>query len=107
MNVVGTAIVGSACCWKELACPFVLLALLAPVLAFLPDSVRKLEILLETSCNRECHHCEFYLSPWRILPSHGAFQRQLRYGCLLTQREPQFLCTADANGLASRALQSG
>ncbi len=55
MNVVGTEMVGSACCWKELAWPFVLLVLLAPFLALLPDSVRKLEILLETSCNRQCH----------------------------------------------------
>ena len=52
MNVVGTDTVGSACCWNELAWPFVLPV---PDLALLPDSVRKLEILLETSCSRHCY----------------------------------------------------
>lgn len=55
MNVVGTETVGSACCWNELAWPFVLLALPVPDLALFPDSVRKLEILLETSCSRHCY----------------------------------------------------
>ena len=60
MNVVGTDTVGNACCWKELACPFVLLALLAPVLALLPDWVRKLEIPLETFCSR-LYHTDVYV----------------------------------------------
>ena len=56
MNVVGTDTVGSACCWKELAWPFVLPA--APDLALLPELVRKLATRLLTDCGKRSQNVE-------------------------------------------------